>query len=95
MAALMGILGERFITSILVEGGAAIIGSMLREKLIDKFFIFMAPKILGGEDGIPMADGRGPDKIDQCLRLKDLEVRRFEGDILFTAYPDYKWGSDS
>jgi diaminohydroxyphosphoribosylaminopyrimidine deaminase/5-amino-6-(5-phosphoribosylamino)uracil reductase len=95
LAALMGILGERFITSILVEGGAAIIGSMLREKLIDKFFIFMAPKILGGEDGIPMADGRGPDKIDQCLRLKDLEVRRFEGDILFTAYPDYKWGSDS
>ncbi len=89
LVALMGILGERFITSLLVEGGASIIGSMLREKLIDKFFIFKAPKILGGEDGIPMAAGRGPDKVDQCLHLKDLEVRRFGGDILFTAYPDY------
>jgi diaminohydroxyphosphoribosylaminopyrimidine deaminase/5-amino-6-(5-phosphoribosylamino)uracil reductase len=94
LVALMGILGERFITSLLVEGGASIIGSMLREKLIDKFFIFKAPKILGGEDGIPMAAGRGPDKVDQCLCLKDLEVRRFGGDILFTAYPDYKCGND-
>jgi len=89
LVALMGILGKRFVTSLLVEGGAAIIGSMLREKLVDKFFIFKAPKILGGEDGIPMAAGRGPDKMDQCLDLKDLEVRRFGEDILVTAYPDY------
>lgn len=92
MAALMGILGERCITSLLVEGGASVIGSMLREQLVDKFFIFIAPKILGGEDGIPMAAGRGPDKVDQCLHLQDLEVRRFDGDILFTAYPDYNQG---
>jgi diaminohydroxyphosphoribosylaminopyrimidine deaminase/5-amino-6-(5-phosphoribosylamino)uracil reductase len=94
LVSLMGILGERFITSLLVEGGASIIGSMLREKLIDKFFIFKAPRILGGQDGIPMAAGRGPDKIDQCLSLKNLEVRRFGGDTLFTAYPDYKYGND-
>jgi diaminohydroxyphosphoribosylaminopyrimidine deaminase/5-amino-6-(5-phosphoribosylamino)uracil reductase len=93
LVALMGILGERFITSILVEGGASIIGSMLGEKLIDKFFIFKTPKILGGGDGIPMAAGRGPDKVDQCLHLKDLEVRRFGEDVLFTAYPDYKSGN--
>jgi diaminohydroxyphosphoribosylaminopyrimidine deaminase/5-amino-6-(5-phosphoribosylamino)uracil reductase len=89
LEALMGILGRRSVTSLLVEGGASIIGSMLRQKLVDKFFIFKAPKILGGEDGIPMAAGRGPDKMDQCLNLKDLEVKRFGEDILVTAYPDY------
>jgi diaminohydroxyphosphoribosylaminopyrimidine deaminase/5-amino-6-(5-phosphoribosylamino)uracil reductase len=89
LGALMGILGEMSVNSLLVEGGASIIGSMLREKLIDKFFIFKAPKILGGEDGVPMAAGQGPEKMDQCLYLKDLEVRRFGGDILITGYPDY------
>ena len=39
--------------------------------------------------------GRGGGGEAEALRLKDLEVRRFGGDILFTAYPDYKWGSDS
>ena len=86
---LMDILGSMAVTSLLVEGGASIIGSLLREKLVDKFYIFKAPKILGGGDGVPMAAGSGPPKIDQCLRLKKIKVRRFEDDVLLTAYPDY------
>jgi diaminohydroxyphosphoribosylaminopyrimidine deaminase/5-amino-6-(5-phosphoribosylamino)uracil reductase len=90
LGALMGILGEMSVNSLLVEGGASIIGSMLREKLVDKFYIFKAPKLLGGDDGIPMAAGAGPKKIDQCLALKDLQVRRFRDDILIVGYPDYQ-----
>jgi len=88
LAGLMDILAERVVTSILVEGGSTVIGSMLRERLIDKFFIFEAPKILGGDDGVPMAAGPGPKKMDRCLGLKDIQVRRFGEDILITGYPD-------
>ncbi|MBK5100535.1 MAG: bifunctional diaminohydroxyphosphoribosylaminopyrimidine deaminase/5-amino-6-(5-phosphoribosylamino)uracil reductase RibD, partial [Desulfobacteraceae bacterium] len=89
LGALMDILGTMSVTSLLVEGGASIIGSMLRERLIDKFFIFNSTKILGGDDGIPMAAGPGPKRIDQCLALKDIQTRRFGDDILIVGYPDY------
>jgi diaminohydroxyphosphoribosylaminopyrimidine deaminase/5-amino-6-(5-phosphoribosylamino)uracil reductase len=87
--ALMNILGRMSITSVLVEGGASIMASMLREKLIDKFYIFMAPKILGGEDGIPMAAGPGSKRIEECLVLKNIRIRRFADDILVMGYPCY------
>ncbi|MCP4681545.1 MAG: riboflavin biosynthesis protein RibD, partial [Desulfobacterales bacterium] len=87
--ALMDILGGMTITSLLVEGGATIVGSLLRDKLIDKFYIFRAPKIFGGNDGIPMAKGLGPENMDQCLVMKDTQIRHFDEDILTIGYPDY------
>jgi diaminohydroxyphosphoribosylaminopyrimidine deaminase/5-amino-6-(5-phosphoribosylamino)uracil reductase len=90
LTALMGILGDMYVTSLLVEGGASIVGSLIREKLVDKFYIFKAPKILGGDDGVPMAAGPGPKTMDRSLMLKDLRIRRFEEDILIEGYPDYK-----
>jgi len=90
--ALMNILGEMSITSLLVEGGSALMGSMIHERLIDKFYIFMAPKILGGNDGYPMASGPGSKRMDACLGLKDLRVKRLGEDILLEGYPDY-WKS--
>lgn len=88
--ALMDILGGMSITSLLVEGGSDIMGSMIRERLIDKFYIFKAPKILVGGDGIPMAAGSGAKRIDQCLILKDIKVRRLGDDILLIGYPEYE-----
>jgi diaminohydroxyphosphoribosylaminopyrimidine deaminase/5-amino-6-(5-phosphoribosylamino)uracil reductase len=89
LAALMDILGDMEITSLLVEGGSAIMGSIIRLRLVDKFYIFKAPKILGGNDGIPMASGPGPRSMDGCLRLRDVKVRRFGDDILVRGYPEY------
>lgn len=89
LMALMGILGRMSVTSLLVEGGSSIIGSMLRERLVDKFYIFKAPKILGGGDGIPMAAGPGAKRMDECLTLKDIHVRRFGDDMLIVGYPEY------
>jgi diaminohydroxyphosphoribosylaminopyrimidine deaminase/5-amino-6-(5-phosphoribosylamino)uracil reductase len=86
---LMDKLGAMSITSILVEGGATLMGALIREKLIDKFYVFKAPKILGGSDGIPMALGPGPKKLDQGLILKDTEVKRFGDDVLVIGYPEY------
>jgi diaminohydroxyphosphoribosylaminopyrimidine deaminase/5-amino-6-(5-phosphoribosylamino)uracil reductase len=37
-----------------------------------------------------MAAGPGPEKMDQCLDLKDIQVKRFGEDILIVGYPDYK-----
>lgn len=87
--ALMDTLGEMSITSVLVEGGAGIIGTMLRERLADKFYVFRSPKILGGNDGIPMAAGPGAGKMDRCITLNDIQIKRFGEDILTVGYPEY------
>jgi diaminohydroxyphosphoribosylaminopyrimidine deaminase/5-amino-6-(5-phosphoribosylamino)uracil reductase len=89
LRALMDELGEMSVSSVLVEGGASIVSSMLRDRLIDKFFIFVAPKILGGDDGVSFATGPGPEKMDQCLALKEIQTKRLGDDILIVGYPDY------
>lgn len=90
LTALMDILAARAITSILVEGGSSIIGSMLRKALVDKYYIFMAPKILGGGNGIPMAAGIGPKSMNGCIGLRNMQVKRFDGDIMLVGYPEYQ-----
>jgi diaminohydroxyphosphoribosylaminopyrimidine deaminase / 5-amino-6-(5-phosphoribosylamino)uracil reductase len=89
LPALIETLGKMSITSLLVEGGAGIIGSMIRDELIDKFYIFKAPRILGGDDGFPMAKGKGPARIDQSVFLRDIELKRFGDDILIIGCPEY------
>jgi diaminohydroxyphosphoribosylaminopyrimidine deaminase/5-amino-6-(5-phosphoribosylamino)uracil reductase len=83
---LMDMLGEMDITSLLVEGGAALMGSLIRRRLIDKYYMFHGPKLLGGNDGIPVASGPGPEAMDGCLLLGDIRVRRFGDDVLIRGY---------
>jgi len=90
LTALMDALGRISIASLLVEGGATIMGSMIRERLIDKFYFFKAPRILGGDDGFPMARGMGPKKMDESIGMRDIEVRRFGDDTLISGYAEYE-----
>lgn len=89
LVALLDILGRQSVTSLLVEGGAGILASLLKDRLVDKFLIFKAPKILGGDDGVPLVAGPGPKTMDQCIALRDVETRRFGGDVLITGYPQW------
>ena len=89
LSALMDIIGKKSITSILLEGGSSLMGSMIKEKLIDKFLIFKAPRLLGGSDGIPMASGKGPRRMAESINLKDVDVKKYGDDLLITGYPQY------
>lgn len=84
--ALMGMLGEAGITSLLIEGGGRVAASALSAGIVDKVLFFYAPKILGGNDGVPICSGRGPDLMKDCLSLKDTRVERFGDDILIEGY---------
>jgi len=87
LADLLDRLKEVSISSVLVEGGGTLFGSIIREGLVDKFYIFLAPKILGGDNGIPFMRGHGYYAIEDCLTLKVFKVRRFDDDIMIEAYP--------
>jgi diaminohydroxyphosphoribosylaminopyrimidine deaminase/5-amino-6-(5-phosphoribosylamino)uracil reductase len=87
LTAMLDILGKKSITSILFEGGSLMMGSMIRARLIDKFLIFKAPKLLGGSDGIPMSKGKGPVIMGDTYGLKDINVKKYGEDILISGYP--------
>jgi diaminohydroxyphosphoribosylaminopyrimidine deaminase / 5-amino-6-(5-phosphoribosylamino)uracil reductase len=86
LAALMRILGARGITSLLIEGGAQVASAALNAGILDKVFFFYAPKILGGDDGIPMCSGPGPEKMRESLPLHRVEVERVGADVLVSGY---------
>ncbi len=85
---LMGILGKSAVTSLLVEGGGRVIGSSLRAGIADKIIFFYAPKILGGDDGIPICSGPGAELMRESIPVKNITVRRFGDDIMVEGYID-------
>ena len=88
LAAFMARLGAMGIASVLIEGGASLAASALACGIVDKVLFFYAPKILGGDDGVPICRGPGPDEMGGCIRLKDIAVRRFDDDIMIEGYID-------
>lgn len=86
---LVDTLGDLGISSILVEGGSRVIASALNAGIVDKMYMFYAPKLLGGDDGIPVCRGKGPLMMKDCIRLKSMQTRSSGDDILVEAYVDY------
>ncbi len=78
-------LRKRKISSILVEGGAKLSHTFLKENLVDKFYYFIAPKIYGGSDGIASFCGKGPKMMSAAVELEILEQKSIEDNILLIA----------
>ena len=85
-ALLATFLGERDITSVLVEGGGATIGALFDLKLVDKVVAFVAPVIIGGDEAISPVGGIGIARMEEALRLRDVEMRRFGEDVAVIGY---------
>ncbi len=76
-------LGKRQVSSLLVEGGAGVITSFIRERLADRLIIISAPKIFGkGTDAIGEL---GVKTVDQAIPLTVRRVSRKSGDVIVDA----------
>jgi diaminohydroxyphosphoribosylaminopyrimidine deaminase / 5-amino-6-(5-phosphoribosylamino)uracil reductase len=84
--ALLESLGRRGINSLMVEGGAGVIGSLADEQLIDRVTAFIAPVLLGGQGAPSPIAGVGAGMVDHGLRLERTEVRSVGDDLLVTGY---------
>jgi len=79
-------LGAAGISSLLIEGGSRVIASAFSSGIVDKVIIFVAPKIMGGNDGMPVCTGKGPTLMSECIHVKDIHTRRFNNDIMIEGY---------
>jgi diaminohydroxyphosphoribosylaminopyrimidine deaminase/5-amino-6-(5-phosphoribosylamino)uracil reductase len=85
LPALVRELGAMGITSLLIEGGSRVNGSAFRAGIVDKLYMFYAPKIYGG-DGIPICAGPGAERMEQSIGLEDIRVHRFTDDVMIEGY---------
>jgi len=83
---LLKALAEREITSVLVEGGGILLGSLFDDGLVDKVIVFIAPIIIGGREAKTAVSGQGIDRIADSLKLQDVTVERFGEDLMVSGY---------
>lgn len=74
-------LGEVSISSLMVEGGGQVITSFIRERLVDKLVIVIAPKIIG--QGITWIGDLGLEKMGEALKFSKCRFRKVGDDIVF------------
>ena len=77
---LLAELGKRQISSVLVEGGAGVITSFVREGLFDRIIVITAPKILGR--GIEAVGDLGISRMYDSIALKIEQVCRKGEDVI-------------
>jgi 2,5-diamino-6-(ribosylamino)-4(3H)-pyrimidinone 5'-phosphate reductase len=69
LVALLQELARRGVRSVLVEGGAKVLASFLRDGLVDALTVYVAPVVIGGTTAPPMVAGRETLGPDQLVRL--------------------------
>ncbi len=83
---LLEILGKRGITSVLVEGGGTLLGSLFDGKLVDKVIAFVAPIIIGGREAKTAVSGKGVDKVVDSLKLERVSLEKLGEDLMVSGY---------
>jgi diaminohydroxyphosphoribosylaminopyrimidine deaminase / 5-amino-6-(5-phosphoribosylamino)uracil reductase len=78
-------LGQLEITSLMIEGGSTLNGSALAANLVDKVFLYCAPKIFGS-DAIPFANPSAFTRANQPLNIKNVQLHRFGEDFAVEGY---------
>jgi diaminohydroxyphosphoribosylaminopyrimidine deaminase / 5-amino-6-(5-phosphoribosylamino)uracil reductase len=85
VAAALGELGRRGVTSLLLEGGPILAGAFLDAREVDELRLFIAPVVLGGAHARPLAEGTGAALIADATPALAMEWERSEDDLLVRA----------
>jgi len=78
-------LGQHAITSVIIEGGATVNWTALSSGVVDKMFLYYAPKILG-EGSVPFAASAGAPGGHGMLLARHLELHKFGEDFAVEGY---------
>ena len=81
LSAVLQTLGGMEITSLMIEGGAMVNWVALAAGIVDKVFLYYAPKILAGSNSIPFASGDGFRGMSEAAYVKTFRLHRFGEDF--------------
>lgn len=80
-------LGARGVVQLMVEGGAAVGGSFHRAGLVDRYVLYLAPALFGGDDGRSLFAGPGAAIVADVWRGELVDVRRLGPDLRVELAP--------
>jgi diaminohydroxyphosphoribosylaminopyrimidine deaminase / 5-amino-6-(5-phosphoribosylamino)uracil reductase len=87
LPALMRALADRGCTTVLAEGGSTLLGALARQRLIDRIWAFVAPKIVGGSAALGPIGERGTALMADAQRWQFGAAERIGDDLLIIAQP--------
>jgi len=83
---LVAALGERDSQNVLLEGGPTLAWSAIEDDAVDKVFVYLAPKLIGGKSAPGILGGRGFAPLSAALRLRVVSVDQIGEDVRVEAY---------
>ena len=78
---LLDLLGSEGVLQLMVEGGANTAAQFQAEGLVDRYVIYLAPAIFGGDDARPLFVGQGASTIDDLQRGRFAGVTQLGDDV--------------
>jgi diaminohydroxyphosphoribosylaminopyrimidine deaminase/5-amino-6-(5-phosphoribosylamino)uracil reductase len=79
-------LGQEGISSVFVEGGGRLLTSLLEGKHIDKMYVTISPKLIGGMKAPSFFQGQGVEDVKEALFLKKTRSFVIDEDIIMEGY---------
>ncbi|MGQ9730601.1 MAG: bifunctional diaminohydroxyphosphoribosylaminopyrimidine deaminase/5-amino-6-(5-phosphoribosylamino)uracil reductase RibD [Candidatus Zipacnadales bacterium] len=87
LRALWEMLGQRGLLSVLIEGGPELAASAFRAGLVNKLLLFIAPKIIGGNEAPSVFGGKSVMRLVEAPQLDIRKVHQLGADLMVEAYP--------
>ncbi|HEX3841846.1 MAG TPA: bifunctional diaminohydroxyphosphoribosylaminopyrimidine deaminase/5-amino-6-(5-phosphoribosylamino)uracil reductase RibD [Acidimicrobiales bacterium] len=80
-------LGQRGVLQLLVEGGAGVAHAFHAAGLVDRYVLYLAPALFGGDDARPLFAGPGAPTLDGLWRGTIVSTTNLEGDLRVELSP--------
>src|SRR5664280_2854294 len=81
LGAVLDELGSRGLLQVLVEGGAGVAHAFHASGLVDRYILYLAPALIGGDDARPLFAGPGAPTLGALWRGRVRSVSNLEGDL--------------
>ena len=83
LSALLKALGSRGMTNVMVEGGGQTLGAFWDAGAADEALVFVAPKLIGGEDAVPALKGLGLSTLQDRSAPRSARITRSGDDQVY------------
>lgn len=87
LGAILDQLGGEGMLQVMVEGGATVVGAFHRAGLVDRYVVYSAPVLFGGDDALGLFTGPGAATIDEVWRGRVDRVEQVGEDLRVELVP--------